>query len=715
MFAAIGRFTTRHRRLLLFGWLIFFVVGIVVGAGVFGKLKDTGGNSDADSVQGQQLLDAASTHGVPLVAVVDGPAVNDPSTAAAVQQAIGLVAQVPGVTGVATAYDDPDPAMRSVDGTASLIVISTAKTDDMAAQHSVVEDVRGVLHGSVPGASVTVGGQLAVMHDEATSASSDLSRGQMICLPILLVALFFVFRGWRAAVLPILAALATVAGALLLVLAITNVVDVASYAIDVIALFGLVLAVDYSLLMVNRFREERGDGADVPQAVERTVAAAGRTITFSALTVIASLAGLFAFGDSTFSSLAIGGIATTALALAAGLTLIPALLAGFGRRIKPMERAAAEDGPFGRLARWVQCRPILVVVLAGAALLAAGLPFLSANYGSGDPRTLPASYESRQVYDTLATRFPGHQADPIQVVAQLPADDPRVQHEADQIRELPGVALVSIEQAPGELSVINVVPAGSSQGPAARDAVTAVRADRPDFPVHVTGSVASLMDFQDQIATRLPWALALIALATMVLLFLMTGSVLVPLKAIAMNILSLGATFGALVWIFQDGHLSGLLGFQAFGAIEVWCPIVVFVFAFGLSMDYEVFLLSRIKESYDECGDSDHAVATGLQRSGRIITSAAMLVIIAFLGFAVGQNLGTKQMGVALAVAVLVDATLVRCLLVPATMTLLGRANWWAPRPLRRIHDRFGLREAPAAGRAPEAGTEPEPRLELVN
>jgi RND superfamily putative drug exporter len=227
--------------------------------------------------------------------------------------------------------------------------------------------------------------------------------------------------------------------------------------------------------------------------------------------------------------------------------------------------------------------------------------------------------------------------------------------------------------------------------------VTELRADRPTYRTYVSGSAAFLMDFKHTIATRLPWALAVIGTATFILLFLMTGSVLVPIKALVMNVLSLGATFGALVWIFQDGHLSGLLGFDAFGAIEVWVPVVVFVFAFGLSMDYEVFLLSRIKEAYDKTGDSDSAVAVGLQRSGRIITSAAGLVMIVFLGFALGQNLGIKQMGLALAIAVAVDATLIRCVLVPATMTLLGNANWWAPAPLRRLHNRFGLAEGTSA------------------
>jgi RND superfamily putative drug exporter len=261
---------------------------------------------------------------------------------------------------------------------------------------------------------------------------------------------------------------------------------------------------------------------------------------------------------------------------------------------------------------------------------------------------------------------------------------------------------VAVESGlPGNVSAIDVVPTGAAQGPAAQKLVHDLRADRPAFHTWVTGSAASLIDFKDRIATRLPWAMALIALATFVLLFLMTGSVLIPVKAVLMNVLSLGSVFGALVWIFQDGHLAGLLGFHAFGAIELWVPVLVFVFAFGLSMDYEVFLLSRIKEAYDESGDTDHAVATGLQRSGRIITSAALAVMVVFLGFAAGHSLGIKEFGLALAIAVAVDATLVRCILVPATMTLLGRANWWAPPALRRVHRRFGLHEAPLPASTP--------------
>jgi RND superfamily putative drug exporter len=314
------------------------------------------------------------------------------------------------------------------------------------------------------------------------------------------------------------------------------------------------------------------------------------------------------------------------------------------------------------------------------------------------------------VNDLLAANFPGTQADPIQVVARIPDTDPRVTAYAQQIRQLPGVASVTIEQGLTEsVSAIDVTPAGTSQDAAAQQLVHELRTN-PPYQTYVTGTAAFLIDFEQHLAQRLPYALLLIALGTLVLLFLMTGSVLIPVKALIMNVLSLGATFGALVWIFQNGHLSGLLGFTAFGAIEVWVPVVVFVFAFGLSMDYEVFLLSRIKECHDEGCDSDTAVAHGLQRSGRIITSAAALVMIVFLGFAAGSSLGIKEMGLALAIAVAVDATLVRCLLVPATMTLLGNANWWAPRPLRRIYERIGLREAPVADQpASPAASEPAP------
>jgi putative drug exporter of the RND superfamily len=697
MFATVARFCVRHRRWVLLAWVLLFVAGIVIGSQVFSHLKDSNGSGGSESVRGYNIMTNVGNMGPSALVLVQGPPVNAPSTRTSVQALTARLARLPLVTGAVNAYISSDPRLRASDGHASLIVVSVRKNTPMKAQMMAVSNMRSTARGAVPGAQVKVGGDLGVNQDNMVASQNDLFRGEAIALPILLIALFFIFGGIRAALLPIFAALATSAGALILLMAMTHVTEVASYATDVIILFGLALAVDYSLLMVNRFREARAAGAGVDAAVEHTAATAGRTVTFSALTVAASLAGLFAFGDPTFTSVAVGGIATVAVALAAALTLIPALLAAWGPKLKAARRQAAEDGFFGRLARRVQRQPWLAAAGVTAVLLAAALPFLHANYGLGDPRTLPASSESRQVAATLAAGFPGMRADPVQVVAAIPASDPRIAAYAATLVHQPGVAAVSVEHGlRGNVAAIDVTPAGSAQSATAQHLVAALRAHRPAFRTWVTGSAAFLIDFKAQIIHRLPYALGLIALATFVLLFLMTGSVLIPVKALIMNLLSLGAVFGALVWVFQDGHLSSLLGFHAFGAIEVWAPVIVFVFAFGLSMDYEVFLLSRIKECHDEGCDTNTAVANGLQRSGRIITSAAFLVMIVFLGFAAGQTLGIKEFGLALAIAVAVDATLVRCILVPATMTLLGKANWWAPAPLRRLHDRLGLHEIPA-------------------
>jgi RND superfamily putative drug exporter len=711
MLAALGRCAHRRRRLIITFWSALLVLGFTVGVSVFNHLSDSGGGTASESGRGMELLTSGQRHSAGVLAVVSGVRTDAPRTRNAVQAVTAKLEALPYVHEVHTAYNSPDARLTSSDGRTSIVAVVTERTTDMMAVQMRVDELRDLMHGSVPGATVQVGGDHAVMRDQMSTSQTDLVHGEAIALPLLLLALLFVFRGWRAALLPLAGALVTVAGALLLLLAATEFIDVASYAVDVIALFGLALAVDYSLLMVSRFREERADGTDVPTAVERTVTAAGRTLVFSAMTVIAALAGLFAFGEATFTSLAVGGIATVLVALAAGLTLVPALTATWGHRIaasSPTEAAGPagapdadrHDGFFGRLARAVGRRPVPVAVAVTGVLLAAGAPFLGVTFSNGDYRVLPTSQESRQATDTLMEAFPALGAGPVTVVAHARPDDPRVAAYGDQLRQLPHVTDVTVAaDLPHGYIALDVMPDGQPQGAHAQQLVKALRADRPGFATYVTGQAAALLDFQHRISSRLPYALGLIAASTFILLFLMTGSVLVPVKALVMNTLSLGATFGALVWVFQDGHLSGLLGFSSFGAIEAWVPVLVFVFGFGLSMDYEVFLLSRIKEEYDRTGDTDAAVATGLQRSGRIITSAAVLVLIVFLGFVAGENVGIKEMGLALAVAVAVDATLVRCLLVPATMTLMGRANWWAPVPLRRLHDRFGLREGPSQPR----------------
>ena len=698
MLATLGRTAYRRRRLVLCAWLFLALAGFGIGSGVFSHLKDSNGVSSAESVRGAKALHDGSTEGPGILVVVTGAEVRDKAVRAAVQTVAARIAQEPFVHDVATGYDAAHNGLVSADGHTTVLTVHTRSTSDTAAVHMQVDQIRSIVRGAVPGASVTVGGDLAVMRDEMASSEGDLIRGELIALPILLLALLFVFRGWRSALLPLAGALATVAGALLLLRAATNFLDIAGYAVDVVVLFGLGLAVDYSLLMISRFREERAQGNNVADAVELAVTRAGRTIIFSALTVLAAMSGLFAFGDPTFTSLAVGGVATVLVALTVALTLVPALMAAWGKKIKPKPTQDSSEGAFAGLARRVQRHPVLIALASTAVLATAALPFLGVHFSSGDYRVLPTSIESRQATDVLRGAFPAMGASPIQVVIPQPVSMARVTAYAGELRTLPGVTDVSLEAGlKPRLAAIDVVAAGQAQGDNAQRLVHLIRDHRPGFQTLVTGNAAFLIDFKQRITSRLPYAFGLIVLTTFILLFLMTGSVLVPLKALLMNTLSLGATFGALVWIFQDGHLSGLLGFQSFGAVEVWVPILIFVFGFGLSMDYEVFLLSRIKEAHDHSGDSNAAVVTGLQKSGRIITSAAVLVLIVFLGFAAGQNLGIKEMGLALAIAVAVDATVVRCLLVPATMTLLGNANWWAPPALRRFHQRFGLTESPSA------------------
>jgi RND superfamily putative drug exporter len=352
-----------------------------------------------------------------------------------------------------------------------------------------------------------------------------------------------------------------------------------------------------------------------------------------------------------------------------------------------------DDGFFARLAAGVQRHPWPVVVGMLALFGVLGAPFLRVQLGNSGVGLLPTSFESRQLADTVAARFPGGGSDPVIVVVRgIPAD---VSGWATTQASRPDVAAVATPVQQGPDTIVNVVPKGNGRDAAAQNLVRELRADRPAGTSWVTGNASVAVDFVDEIKARGPWALMFVVVATFVLLFLMTGSVLIPLKALIMNMLSLSATFGLLVLIFQDGHLPGLLSFTPTGVIETWLPVLVFAFAFGLSMDYEVFLLSRIKELYDSGRSNDESVRVGLQRSGRIISSAALLMVIVFLGFAAGEMLGIKQMGVALALAVTIDATLVRMIFVPATMTLLGDLNWWAPAPLRRLHERFGLREEP--------------------
>jgi putative drug exporter of the RND superfamily len=553
---------------------------------------------------------------------------------------------------------------------------------------------------------VLVGGDALARREFQEGARRDLERGETLALPVMLVLLLLVFRGLLAALTPLVVAAVAVAGALLILLGVSHLTDISAYSVNVVTMLGLGLAVDYSLLVVSRFREERAAGLDLPEAIERTLATAGRTVTFSGLTVAASLCGLLAFAEPFLRSLAWGGIGVVLVAMVAAVTLVPALLGLWGRRIRPGAAATrADHGLFYRLSRLVQQAAPAIVVLVAALLVVLALPFRHARLENSGLESLPRSSEARQLFDTVQDRFSGGGTDPVVVVLEAAPGDPAVADHLRRVAALPGVARAEPRpRTPPTVTVLDVTPDGPSQGPIATRLVERIRALERPAAGGVTGPAAFLVDYRDSLTGRLPYTLGLIGLATFVLLFLMTGSVVVPAKAIVMNVLSLGASFGALVWAFQEGQLSGLLGFDPPGMVDISIPVLIFVFAFGLSMDYEVFLLSRIKEAWDQTGDNDRAVALGLQRTGRIVTSAAALIVVVFCGFAAGELLTIKEVGLGMAIAVVLDATVVRMLLVPATMKLMGRWNWWAPPALRRFHDRHGLGEQhpPASGQTGE-------------
>jgi RND superfamily putative drug exporter len=501
----------------------------------------------------------------------------------------------------------------------------------------------------------------------------------------------------------------------------TLVTDVSIFSINIVTMLGLGLAIDYSLFVVSRFREELRQGASTEAALVRTMSTAGRTVAVSGLTVAIALASLTLFPQVFLRSMGFGGMAAVLVAMVGALTVLPALLAVLGRRVDslriptPWRRRAAtvpddNHGAWYRLARSVMRRPVVYVAVIVPVLLLAGLPFLRVTFGGVDERALPAGAESRVVTEQLRADFPGGGTTTIDPVVtftgghvQRTALDAYIQ----SIDDLPGVTTVDVSGVSGGTAVLSVHHRYEGISADARHLVGEIR----DLPapagaeVLVGGRAADLTDLLSSLGHRLPWMGLFVVGVTLVLLFLAFGSVVLPVKAVLMNVLSLAAAFGAVVWIFQEGHLAGPLGISSTGSIEATQPILMLAMAFGLSMDYEVFLLSRIREEWDRTHDNTLAVASGLQRTGRIITSAALLLVVVIGAFSTSGIVFIKMIGIGMIIAILVDATIVRALLVPATMRLLGRWNWWAPAPLARVWQRYGIREEEPAATTPE----PEP------
>jgi len=715
------------------------LIGVVL-AGAFGgsvvQHLSNGGFTDpsSDSERADDVLAKTFRGGTPnlvlLVSARQGT-VDEPAVAQAGEALTQQLAHERGIQAAFSYWTLGSPApLRSKDSTEALVLARIAGNPDVV--NDRVKELSPKYSRSDPAITVAVGGQAEVFRQVGTQVEEDLRKAETITFPLVLILLVLVFGSVVAAGLPLATGGIAVVGTLLVLQIIAALTDVSIFSLNLTTALGIGLGIDYSLFMVSRYREETRHGLSSNDAVVRSVQTAGRTVLFSALTVAISMAALLIFPLFFLRSFAYAGIAVVALALFGALVFLPALLAALGPRVdrltlwrhRPKE---VGEGMWHRIAMFVMRRPVPIAAGVVALLLVLGAPFLGVHFGLPDDRVLPATASSREVQQQIRTNFSSEEASALSVVAPEAgppgqARDAQVTAYATTLSELPGVARVDavtgsyaqgrrvappspasqrFQAASGTwLSVVPSVEPISAQG---ERLVHAVRATRAPFDMLVGGPSAQLVDSKASIFGRLPLALGLIALVTFVVLFLMTGSVVVPLKAIVLNVLSLSATFGAMVFIFQDGHLANLLHFTSTGTLDSAMPVLMFCIAFGLSMDYEVFLLSRIKEEHDATGDNMKSVAVGLERSGRIVTAAAAILSVVFIAFATSEITFIKMFGVGMALAVIVDATLVRGALVPAFMRLAGNANWWAPRPLRRLYERFGISEsqpspAPAPG-----------------
>jgi uncharacterized membrane protein YdfJ with MMPL/SSD domain len=697
MFGWWGGAVVRLRWWVVAGALALVVAGATWGAGVFGALTG-GGYDDPDSRSNVAARAIAAQFGQrdPDLLVLwssDTATVEDAAFRAAVTSAVGKVRAAAGVERVA-AYTDKDapPALVSTDRHATYAAIYLAGTDEdgkTAAYHRIEPDL------AATGLHTRVGGLVAFTDQANTQTEKDITRAEIFSLPVLFVLLVLIFRGLVAALSPLVIGGIAILGAFVAVRALTYVTDISVFAINVITLLGLGMAVDYSLFVVSRFREELAGGADVPAAIRTTVATAGRTVMVSGLTIVLALSSLLIFPQPFLGGMAIGGMAAVLVAMIAALTVLPAALSLLGRRIDklriPLPRRSRPGAGWARVARSVMRRPVLYAAGVLAVLVALAVPFLRVEFGGFDERVLPADTDARIVGERLNSQFPGGGENPISVlVTGAPAE-----RFAAAVGAVPNVTDAAVTATRDGASLITVTYPGTLPGADAREIVADIRELTPPAgaEVLVGGRPAIDLDLLESLADRLPWMALIMAVATILLLFLAFGSVLLPIKAVLMNLVSIGASFGVVVWIFQDGHLEGLLRFESTGFIEPSNMILVLAVLFGLATDYEVFLLSRVREEWDASHDNTSAVATGLQHTGGIITAAALLLITVVAGFATGGVTVIKTIGVGMIVAIIVDATLVRALLVPATMRLLGRWNWWAPGPLGRLYARHGIRE----------------------
>ena len=747
MFARWGRFVHRRRwAVLVFSAVLLglSVAGIItggtlVGNGGFGATLPAG---QAAKLEAQELRPKATggpSSEITLIFSSPTMAVTDRAYKAALESALAPLQSDPRVSRIDTPYTVPaqdESNLMSRDSHEALVIVNL-KDNSVTAQ-GYYRSLLAQVHPSPLRMVAT--GQVPLNDAFNSTLESDLQRAEYVALPVTLLMLVLIFAALMAAALPLSVGLLAIVGGVGGTLFLARLTDVSQYAINVVTLIGLAVAIDYSLFIVNRFRDELAAGATREDAMAITMSTAGRAITFSGVTVAIGLSAMLFYQGTFLASMGAAGAIVVGIAVVYGLTFLPALLSVLGPRVDWLpvpflsRRRADETGAWHAMALWVMKRPVLVLLPALAVLLLAGAPFIQLRLANADVDALPPSNEARQGYDTLLRDFPGQDQTTVEAVVFYPDGSPLTSDHIGAIYSLshrlatlpnvlrvqsivdadPNLSLADYqrlytgprEQLPTtlqqaltlttgqHLTVLYVVTNKQYTSDEARDIVRAVRAEQvQDGQVLATGSTAFDLDIVNFILTKTPTAILAVLLVTYVVLFLLTGSVVLPLKAVITNLFSISASFGALVFIFQQGHLSGLLHFTP-QSIDPSIPVILFSIVFGMSMDYEVLLISRIQEEYRRTGDNQRGVALGLEKSGRLITGAAAIMCAVFLAFGLAEVVIIKSIGVGLAVAIAIDATIVRILIVPSVMRILGRANWWAPRPLAALHSRIGAGEA---------------------
>ena len=696
--------------------LVFVGVAAYFGVPVAGQMTNGDGDFDdpaSESVAAERRLAVAGevNPGADVISLVrTGENVRSPEAREQVEGVAERIGDDPAVARVLTFYDTREADWVSEDGGSTYVVASFDPTaDGDAAAGRLREEFAG-------DGDVVLGGGAIVGPQVGETVGEDLARAELLAFPVLFLLSLWIFRGVVAALLPLFVGGIAVLGTFLGLRVVNVEVPLSVFALNLVTGLGLGLAIDYSLFMISRYREEISRHGPGLKAIHGTLSTAGRTVLFSSLTVAAALSSLLVFPQRFLYSMGVGGVLVALVAAAAALVVLPAVLVILGERVNALSprrwrRAAEEEAgsvgsaPWYGLARRVMRRPVIVAVAASALLIVLALPVLGIKFTSVDASVLPESASARQVDEALDTEFPPGQESPIYLAARTPGEGPVVAENlrdyAAKVEGLRGVEAVVPPRFVGEDTwQVDVVPANAALSAESRELVRDIRALDAPYPVEAGGPSAAFSDQQTSLLASLPYALAVLVLSTLVLLFLFTGSVVLPLKTLLMNALTVGATFGVLVWIFQDGRFENLLGYTSQGALDNTQPIVVLVVAFALSTDYGVFLLSRIKEARENGYDDAEAVAIGVGRTGRIITAAALLFCVAIGAFATSEIVFIKQLGVGAALAVILDATVVRALLVPSLMKLLGSRNWWSPAPLRWLHRRVGLVEGAPARQA---------------